>query len=98
MVLSSEKYDQDYWYYYADSEKYLRQWGDRHQLKCYKIKQWTIFGKRTENEAKENKKMNIDNTAQADDLIYVEDVIEMFGGKIPKTWFTPGSGRKSFRL
>lgn len=25
--------------------------------------------------------MNIDNTAQADDLIYVEDVIKMFGGK-----------------
>ena len=25
--------------------------------------------------------MNIDNTAQADDLIYVDDVINMFGGK-----------------
>lgn len=25
--------------------------------------------------------MNIDNTTQADDLIYVEDVINMFGGK-----------------
>ena len=25
--------------------------------------------------------MNIDNTTQADDLMYVEDVINMFGGK-----------------
>lgn len=59
-------------------------------LKCYPnlpIPQWTIFGKCApahffpKIKHKENKMMNIDNTAQADDLIYVDDVINMFGGK-----------------